>query len=167
VAEPSGAAGERGIGTVAMEAVVALLLAGTGALAVWDARRLGAGWGSDGPQAGYFPLWLGLLLIAASLGNLVSAFRHGRGEVFATWPQLRLVLAVLTPTVVYVALIPPLGLYLASTLFIAWFMIVLGRFSWRLALPFGLAAAVLVFAVFELWFLVPLPKGPVEAALGF
>ena len=152
----------RGVRTVAVEAATSLLLAGIGAAAIWDSRRLGAGWGTEGPQSGYFPFWLGLVLLVASLGNLALAFRARGGSaegggLFVTWPQLRLMLSVLLPTAVYVA----------SAVLVAWFMIRLGGFRWWNAVGAGLATALVAFVVFEEWFLVALPKGPVEAWLGY
>ena len=165
------AAPARGVRTVAVEAATSLLLAGLGAAARWDSRRLGAGWGAEGPQSGYFPFWIGALLLAASLGNLAVALRaRGAakgGGLFVTWPQLRLVLSVLLPTAIYVAAIPFAGLYLASAVLVVWFMMRLGGFPWWKALPAGLATALVAFVVFETWFLVALPKGPIETWLGY
>lgn len=168
----AGAAPERGVRTVAVEAVTSLLLAGVGVAAMWDSNRIGAGWGAEGPQSGYFPFWIGALLLAASVGNLALAVRaragaNGGGGLFVTWPQLRLVLSVLVPTAVYVAAIPFIGLYVASALLVAWFMIRLGGFRWWVAAAAGLATALVAFVVFETWFLVALPKGPVETWLGY
>ena len=170
----SGAAGARqlgGVRTVAVEVATSLVLAGVGLAAMWDSRRLGAGWGADGPQSGYFPFWIGVLLVAASLGNLAVAARArgvGKGNgLFVTWPQLRLVLSVLLPTVVYVAAIPFAGLYAASAVLVAWFMVRLGGFAWWKAALAGLATALVAFVVFEEWFLVALPKGPIETWLGY
>ena len=159
----------RGIGTGVVEVVTSLALAALGTLALWDSRRIGAGWTEDGPQSGYFPFWIGLILVAASLGTLVQALRPapGRERLFVTWPQLRLVLSVLIPTIVYVAAIPALGIYAASALLVAYCMVALGGFTWWVAALTGLGAALVVFVTFELWFLVALPKGPLEAALGF
>jgi putative tricarboxylic transport membrane protein len=173
-ADAGDAAPPRGVRTAAVEAATSLLLAGIGAAAMWDSRRLGAGWGAEGPQSGYFPFWIGLVLLAASLGNLALAFcaRGGaaaaKGDgLFVTWPQLRLVLSVLLPTAVYVAAIPFIGLYVASAVLVAWFMIRLGGFRWWVAAASGLATALVAFVVFEEWFLVALPKGPAEAWLGY
>jgi putative tricarboxylic transport membrane protein len=162
----------RGIRTVAVEAVTALLLAGIGAAAMWDSRRLGAGWGAEGPQSGYFPFWIGAVLLLASLCNLALALRAQRraangGGLFVTWPQLRMVLSVLLPTALYVAVIPFAGLYLASALLVVWFMMRLGGFPWWMSGAAGLATALVAFVVFEQWFLVALPKGPIEAWLGY
>jgi putative tricarboxylic transport membrane protein len=157
-----------GIDVAPMEVVAALLLAGVGGAAIWDARRIGAGWGEDGPQAGYFPMLLGIGLVLASLGNLVLAVRHRQdSHMFLAWSQARHVAAVLLPTVVYVVLIGPIGIYLASVLLILWFMRLLGDFGWLASLAVALGTMLLFFLTFELWFLVPLPKGPIEDALGF
>lgn len=163
---------ERGVRTVAVEAATSLLLAGIGAAAMWDSRRIGAGWGAEGPQSGYFPFWLGAVLLAASLGNLALALRGARrpskgNGLFVTWPQLRLVLSVLLPTAIYVAAIPFTGLYAASAALVAWFMIRLGGFRWWVAAASGVATALVAFVVFETWFLVALPKGPIETWLGY
>jgi hypothetical protein len=163
-----GAAPERGIGVMPMELITALALAGIGGAAIWDSLRIGAGWGDDGPQGGYFPMLLGVGLVLASLGNMVLALRPAaRGRVFVSWEQSRHVASVLVPTVIYVGLIGVLGIYLASVLLILYFMRVLGKFGWAAAFGISLATMLVFFCTFELWFLVPLPKGPIEQALGF
>lgn len=157
------------IGAAPVEVAVSILLSAIGGLAIFDSLRLGAGWGSDGPQAGYFPFYLGLILIGSSLGILGQRFQASRAgdATFVTRGQLALVLRVLIPAAVFVVLILMLGIYVASALLILHFMIVLGGFRWRAALPFALGASFLAFVVFERWFLVPLPKGPLETWLGF
>jgi len=161
-----------GITPRAAEVVTAALMAGMGAVAIWDSWRIGAGWGADGPLSGTFPFWIGVLLVASSLGTLARALLRGGGgdgeaAMFVTWPQLRLVLSVLAPTTVYVVAIPHTGLYLASALLVVWFMTRLGAFRLSRAIPAGIATAVVAFLVFEIWFLVALPKGPIETWLGY
>lgn len=167
------AAPARGVTTRAMEIATSLAFAFVGAVAIWDSARLGAGWGADGPQSGYFPFWIGLLLVLASAANLVRGARRGEaaGEdsrpMFLTWQQARTVATVFIPTAIYVAAIPLIGNYVASAVLVAWFMVRLGGFAlWR-ALPAGLATAIVTFVVFEIWFLVALPKGPLEEFLGY
>jgi putative tricarboxylic transport membrane protein len=156
-----------------MEIVTSVAFAGAGAAAIWDSARLGAGWGADGPQSGYFPFWIGLLLVLASAANLLLVVRAraaeatGRPPLFLSWPQARSVATVFLPTALYVAAIPVTGLYVASAVLVAWFMARLGGFPlWR-AVPAGLATAVVAFLIFEIWFLVALPKGPLEEVLGY
>ena len=162
--------GENGVRRGTVEIGTSLVLALIGAAAIWDSSRIGAGWGSDGPQSGYFPFWIGVVLMGASLANLVVIARQSvqaAAEMFVTWPQLKLVGSVFIPAVVYVAAIHPLGIYLASAALVAYFMTQLGEFTWRSALPAGAATAVVAFVTFEIWFLVGLPKGPVEDFLGY
>lgn len=160
----------QGVKRSTMEVFTSLTLAAIGAAAIWDSLRLGAGWGAEGPQSGYFPFWIGLLLAGASFANLLPYMR-ARGaaaeEMFVTWPQARLVMSVLIPTVFYVAAIPVTGIYAASAVLVAYFMMRLGEFTWRSALPAAAATAAVAFVTFEIWFLVGLPKGPVEELLGF
>lgn len=167
----------RGVSTRTMEIATSLAFAFAGAAAMWDSLRLGAGWGSDGPQSGYFPFWVGLLLVLASAANLVpvARARMPRGEdagggavpMFLTWDQARTVATVFVPTTLYVAAIPFTGIYVASAVLVAWFMTRLGGFGLLRAIPAGIATALVTFTVFETWFLVALPKGPLEELLGF
>jgi hypothetical protein len=71
------------------------------------------------------------------------------------------------PMLVYVAGIALLGIYVASALLIAFFMIRHGRYRWPLTAAVSLGVPILLFLVFERWFLVPLPKGPLEALVGY
>ncbi len=161
-----------GVSTRTMEIATSLAFAAAGAAAMWDSARLGAGWGSDGPQSGYFPFWIGLLLMLASAVNLVgvarrAAPRTAEGGMVLTREQARTVATVFVPTVIYVAAIPFSGIYVASAVLVAWFMTRLGGFRLTRAIPAGIATAVVAFLVFEIWFLVALPKGPLEEFLGY
>jgi putative tricarboxylic transport membrane protein len=156
-----------GISRRSAELAVAALFAAVAALAIGDSLRIGSGWGEDGPRSGYFPFWVGAVLLAAALTQLLSALGVRPRESFATREELGRVASVLVPAAVQVALMPFLGLYLSSALLVAWFMARIGGFSWPVAAASGVATAVVAFVVFEIWFLVALPKGPVEELLGF
>jgi len=161
------------------EIVVALLLLGGCAIVIYDSVRLGFNWTEgEGPAPGYFPFYVAVILGVSSLVNLLSALRgHGAGEIFVSARPFSRVLAVLIPSLVYVALIggvslgpvdvPALGIYVASAIFIFAFMIVIGRENPLKALGVGILVPVALFFMFEKWFLVPLPKGPLEAWLGY
>ena len=155
------------------EMLVAIAFLIFGAVVVWDSRRLGSQWASDGPQAGYFPFYIGLLICIASAANLLAAFamRESGRKPFVYWDQLRMILTVVVPSLVYVALIAnpwfSLGIYAASAIFIAFFMRYLASYSWPKIAAVSLGTVVVFFLMFEVWFKVPLPKGPLEAALGF
>ena len=149
------------------EVVVAAFFILIGAIVVVDSLRLGAKWGDDGPQAGYFPFYIGLLVCGASLVNmLVGYFKVERDQVFVELGALKLVLTVLVPAAIYVALITWLGIYLSSALFVAFFMRWLGKYVWWKVAAVSIGNSVVFFLIFEMWFKVPLPKGPLESLLG-
>jgi hypothetical protein len=149
------------------EIVVAALFFLVGAVVVYDSLRLGIKWADDGPQAGYFPFLVGALICAAAAVNLVALFAWAReaDKPFVEVGQLRMVLAVLVPTAIYVALINWLGIYVASVLFIAFFMRWLGKYAWWKLAAISVGNSVFFFLIFEVWFRIPLPKGPLEALL--
>ena len=150
-----------------LEIVTSIFFIAVGSLVMWDSSRIGAGWGADGPQSGYFPFYIGLLMNISSLINLVLAIRSGNAEAFVSRPALRLVLAIFLPCLVYVAAMQWLGLYVASLIFIAVFMRWQGKFSIFKSVLTSLLVVVVLFLMFEIWFKVPLIKGPLEAALGY
>src|SRR4051812_35920950 len=107
------------------EIAVALILFALGALVVFDSFRLGSRWGSDGPEAGYFPFYVGLLICISSVVILVQSLRGRsvkRDAVFVEWQPLRQVLSVLVPAALFVLGIQLIGLYVAAAIYIAGFM---------------------------------------------
>lgn len=149
-----------------VEIAVALIILVFGAVVVFDSVRLGISWGDEGPKAGYFPFYIGILICFSSAVTLFRALRAGSGESFVSRGQLKLVMSVLVPTTVYIGFIAFLGIYVASILYIAFFMWWLGKYSWLKIVPVSLGVNVAFFLMFEIWFKVPLPKGPLETALG-
>ena len=159
----------RGVSTKAVELAVAVGLLLLGLLVIIDSRRVGAGWAEDGPQAGYFPFYVGIILCFSSVWTLwrtVFSAKTG-ATVFVSHEKLRLVLSVFIPSMAYVGAIYFIGIYVASALFIGAFMHWHGRFSWIKIIPISLFVPVSMFLMFEVWFLVPLPKGPFEALIGY
>ena len=150
-----------------LEIITSIFFIAIGSLVMWDSSRIGAGWGADGPQSGYFPFYIGLLMNIASSVNLVLAIRSGKAESFVSRPAIKLVLAIFLPCLVYVAAMQWLGLYVASVVFIAVFMRWQGRFSIFKSVVTSVLVVAVLFVMFEIWFKVPLIKGPLEAALGY
>jgi hypothetical protein len=144
-----------------------LVLIGISALVVWDSLRLGIGWGSDGPQSGFFPFWLAVIVAGCAVAIAVMAFRRRDRPVFVRREQIGPVLKALVPAAVFVVLTGLVGLYVASGLYLAVYMRWIGRYSWVAAVALGIAFPVVTFFVFEKWFLVPMPKGPLETWLGY
>ncbi len=151
------------------EAAVAAVLAAIGVLVIVDSVRVGTGWADDGPRSGYFPFYIGCLLVASSGWVLLNQLRRWARDdgVFAEKAQLKQVVAIGLPMIVHVALIYPLGIYVASVLLIGYFMRRYGGYGWPLTALVSVGVPLVFFLVFERWFLVPLPKGPLERMLGF
>jgi hypothetical protein len=151
------------------ELAVAALVFLLGAIVIFDSVRLGVGWQEvHGPRPGYFPFYIGLILCVASLVNVVRALmvRGADNRTFVEVGQLKLVLSVLVPTAAYAALVTWFGIYAPSVLFIGFFMRWLGKYPWWKVIAVSIGTAVVLYLVFEKWFKVPLPKGPLENLLG-
>ena len=149
------------------EIAIAALFFALGAVVMFDSVRLGAKWAEDGPQAGYFPFYIALILCIASAFNIVFAIISSRdkGRAFVARGQLKLVLAVLVPAALYVALVGWIGIYVASALYVAFFMRWLGKYAWWKVAAVSIGNSVVFYLIFEIWFLVPLPKGPLDEPL--
>jgi len=134
-----------------------------GIIVIVGALDVGISWGIEGPQAGFIPFYVGLFILASSLINLIRVFPEvRRDKLFAQWGELRSVVSVAIPIVIYVGLVPYLGIYVSSVFMIGIFMKWLGRFGWLLTAAVAIGVTIVTFIVFERWFLIPLPKGPLE-----
>jgi hypothetical protein len=158
----------QGVQTWVIEAIVAVLVLVLGAVILMGSSKLGSGWTTDGPGPGYFPFYIGVIICVAAIGIFYQAVfgKEKNTEVFVDSEQLKRVLSVLLPAAVYIGFIQVLGLYVASAIYIALFMIVLGKYSVLKSVVLGIAINAFFFALFEIWFKVPLYKGMVNL-LGF
>ena len=155
--------------TVVIDLVVAVIIFALGALVSFDSYRLGASWASDGPQAGYFPFRIGALLCICATVVFVQGLLRFKADraVFVGKAQFRQVLVILLPSTAYVFGVWLIGIYVSSALFITLFMRLAGRYSWLRSVIVGLAVSVTAFVLFEIWFKIPLPKGPFERLIGY
>lgn len=156
------------VGSKTVEMAVYVLLLALGALLGWDNWRTGASWDSTGPQAGYFPFYLSLILAGASIYGLISIGVTAPASfgAFVTRAQLRRVMQVFVPTFLFCLVTEFLGLYVASFLLVAGFMGFIGRIAWWKSLLTAAVFIILMFVTFDVAFNVIMPKGPLEAALG-
>jgi len=156
------------VGTRSADIVVYLMLLAVAVLLGFDNWRTGMSWEADGPQAGYFPFYLSVLLGAASLYGLAYKLaERGPGETFVTGEQLRRVMQVFVPTLLFCVFMQWLGLYVASFVLIAGFMWLVGRIALWKALLTGFLFSLIMFITFDIAFDVIMPKGPLEAAFGY
>jgi hypothetical protein len=152
----------------AVDLSVAGAIMALAALVMFDSQRLGSSWAFDGPQAGYFPFYIGLIMFTAATVTFVQALLSKKPRrIFVDPQQFRSVLAIFVPSAVYIGGIYLLGIYVASMIFLAYFMRVLGGYRVVLIAPVALGVPAFLFLLFEVWFLVPLPKGPVESLFGY
>ncbi len=150
-----------------VELGVAIAMAVFALIVIYGSIQAGIGWGDEGPKAGFFPFYVGMSILIASVVNLTQAL-HGAAlrAVRGVGPTASGALGCGTDGDLCGA-IPWIGIYVSSTLLIAFFMRRLGNYGWALIAVIALGVPLVMFIVFERWFLVPLPKGPIEAFLGF
>jgi putative tricarboxylic transport membrane protein len=162
----------------AADLVITSVLMLVGGVVIVDAVRLGIGWGTEGPRSGFFPFWLAIILVACGAGVLVQTLRRSAPRPFVTRERLVPVLTMLGPAVGFVilktgvtvggiTLLPAVGLYVAAAIYLAFSMRWLGNHRWSVIAVLAIGLPVVTFLIFERWFLVPMPKGPLEAWLGF
>ena len=153
-------------GTV--EIAVCLLLLALAVTLGYDNWRTGASWDSTGPEPGYFPFYLSVILGGGSLYGLIATLVSHRTarRTFVTRAQGRRVLAVFVPTLLFCLATQFLGLYVASFLLIAGFMRLVGKIALWKSLLTAVVFTAVMFVTFDVAFDVIMPKGPLEAALG-
>jgi hypothetical protein len=168
MSEAANESGGTGPSHRSVEVGVAVFIAVLALVGIIGSMRVGIGWSAEGPQAGFFPFYICGVILIACVVNLRQIFTvSNNGALFADWGQIRKVMQVVVPTAIYVFAIPHTGIYVASALLIGAFMKVLGEYRWSIAIAIGILVPVLTFIMFEKWFLVPLPKGPLEHFLGY
>lgn len=159
----------RAVRIVTMDVVVAALIFALGALVVYESNRLGSGWDENGPQAGYFPYYTGLLVCISGAVVFVQGLFKLKSDVkvFVRLDQFKQVLVILLPSAAYVLGVQLIGIYVPSAVFIGLFMKLVGKYSSLRSALVGLSVSVIAFLLFEVWFKIPLPKGPFEKLIGY
>jgi putative tricarboxylic transport membrane protein len=152
------------------EVANALFFIVIGVLAIIDSLRTGFRWSTDGPQPGYFPFYIGLFMIAAAsvqIYRTVKTWQQSKDIEFVSHEQFALVLRMFMPSLLFVVGVMTVGIYVSALLYIAAFMVWQGKFSVLKSALVAVCVTAVLFAIFELWFHVALPKGPIEALFGF
>lgn len=145
----------------AAEIVVALAFIIFAIVMIQGSIQLGSSWGSDGPQAGYFPFYISLIILISSAATLIQAIRQKElsNESFVDKGPFRQVLAVLVPAFIFVLLMQLIGIYVSAAIYIAFFMIWIGKYAAWKSIALGVAVSVALYMMFEYWFQIPLPSG--------
>ena len=144
-----------------MEIVTALMFIIVGIVVMVGSLKLGAKWGSDGPESGYFPFYLSLIILVCSSVTLIQSIRAKElaDETFVEREPFRQVMAVLVPAALFVLGVQLIGIYVAGVIYITFFMVWLGKYAVWKALAVGLGVSVVLYMMFEYWFQIPLPHG--------
>lgn len=146
----------------AMDIITALLFIVVGIVVMTGSLKLGASWGSDGPEAGYFPFYISLIIMLSSVVTLYQAAvvdRKKKKESFVDKESFKQVMAVLLPALVFVLGVQLIGIYVSAAIYIAIFMVWLGKYSVWKAVAVAVGVSVALYLMFEFWFQVPLPHG--------
>lgn len=163
MSEPSNNSNQESVISVRMmDIITALLFITVGLVVMVGSIKLGASWGSDGPEAGYFPFYISLIIIVSSAVTLYQAAivdRKNKAESFVDKESFKQVMAVLLPAIVFVLGVQLIGIYVSSVVYIAIFMVWLGKYSLWKALAVAVGVTVALYFMFEYWFQVPLPHG--------
>ena len=156
--------GRRKVETITLGVILAFAL-----LMAWDNSRTGIRWESTGPQAGYFPFYVAMIMAAACAWGLVLEFlkRGTPDKPFVRRNQFKRVMQVFVPTLLFVPATQWLGLYVSSFILIAGFMIVVGKLKAWVSLLTAFVFTAAMFITFEIAFDVIMPKGPLERLLGY
>jgi putative tricarboxylic transport membrane protein len=168
MSDQSHPADETGPSQRSVEIAVALATLAFGIIILIGSLQVGIDWGFEGPKPGFFPFYVSLFIIVASLYNMLQATTLGgiKQGLFSSVDQLKRVMSVVVPATIYVALVPFIGMYVSSIALIAFFMMWLGKYSVWHTLPIAVGVPAIVYVVFERYFQIALPKGPIEYWLG-
>jgi hypothetical protein len=146
----------------AMDIITAVLFLAFGLTVMIGSLKLGASWGADGPEAGYFPFYISLIILLSSTVTLYQAAivnKKKKTESFVEKEPFKQVMAVLLPAAVFVLGVQLIGIYVSSALYIAIFMVWLGKYPIWKAVAVSIGVSVALYLMFEFWFQVPLPHG--------
>jgi len=153
---------ESAISVRVMDIITALLFVAVGLVVMIGSLKLGASWGADGPEAGYFPFYISLIILLSSTVTLYQAAivnKKKKTESFVDSEPLKQVMAVLLPAIVFVLGVQLIGIYVASAIYIAIFMVWLGKYPIWKAVVVSVGVSAALYLMFEYWFQVPLPHG--------
>jgi Tripartite tricarboxylate transporter TctB family len=146
----------------AMDIVTSLLFLALGLTVMVGSLMLGASWGTDGPEAGYFPFYISLIIMLSSAVTLYQAVivnKKKKTEAFVEKEPFKQVMAVLLPAVFFVLGVQLIGIYVSSAIYIAIFMVWLGKYPIWKAIVVSVGVSIALYLMFEVWFQVPLPHG--------
>jgi hypothetical protein len=149
-----------------LEAGTALITHAFGAAVVVSSLDNGIGWGAGGVDAGTFPFIVGLIILSGSIFNLVQGWLQAR-DIMLRPSELKRLAALFLPAVIYVGVIPLIGMDVASACYVFGALAWHKRGSFVFSAVAAIGTAVALYLIFELTFQISLPRGALGDALGF
>jgi hypothetical protein len=150
----------------ALEIATAALTGSFGVTVVVSSIDNGIGWSSAGVDAGTFPFLTGIIVVAGSLYNLARGALAGTGVVISA-VDLRRLAALFVPATIFIAIIPMIGMYLASAFYVFGVLALPRHKSLVPSLAIAIVTPLALYVVFERLFQVTLPHGALVGAAGF
>ncbi len=147
------------------ERTMGLVLVITALVLLVEAHQLPIAWTAIGPGAGFFPFWLAVgvaitavVILARSL-RPAATVRPGADEAFIPATAWKPLAVVFFPMVAIILFMNYLGIYIGGALYLAGYMWLVGRHRWFSVIAVSVLIPLVLFFIFERWFLLPLPKG--------
>lgn len=151
--------------------VCAVIILCIGILVMYDAIRLNIRWGMNGPEAGFFPFILSLLVVIGCLIVVAQAIAKkgvaNSDKLFIPKGALKPLAKCVIPAALMVLLTEYIGLYIAAGLYMAVYMRWIGRNRWATVILISIIVPLSTYFLFDKFFLIPMPKGSLEDILGF
>lgn len=144
------------------EIAMALVTAALGAIVCYGSLENGIAWDSSGPEPGYFPFYVGCLIILGSAGIALQALlKSDSAEPVLDGARLKAVVSFFVPIIGFVAISSVLGLYIGMAVYTFYAMYWPGRMSLLSSVITTIIVIAVNWVIFEILFMVPLLKGPV------
>ena len=150
------------------ELLTAIILGAVSIGFMVSAYQLPIGYIADeGPGAGAFPFWLGVLMLVTCVWTFVRALRgttppSRSAEPFLTRDAMVMFALVAGSLGTMILLVHFIGIYGAVPLFLLFYLRVIGNHGWPLTLLLAILIPVVTFLFFEVALTITLPKGYTE-----
>ena len=146
------------------ETAVAAFLVLAAVVMLREALRRPIGLTGSGPGAGFFPFWLVTGVGICAIALVVQSLRvrdNKRDEPFIPAGAWRPLLIVFLPMAAVIGLLDILGIYIGGAIYLAGYMRLVGRHRWSVIILVSVLVPLVLFFIFERWFLMLLPKGAI------
>jgi hypothetical protein len=129
-----------------------------------ECARLGFGWEEmSGPQAGFVPFYLALLMLLASIFIFYLAWKEGPKEddtFFINREGMMEAVKIAATTLLFSILIIYAGVYFAMLIYAPVFVRFVGKHNWPTVIMFTIGVTLAIYFGMEVGLKIPLPRSP-------